>query len=136
MASGAMVLEVDKEGNLKLQVQATSLPAGVTLLSSPAPTVVAQKRTATKPKEVWGVAAGVTIDEIQVVDRIDIGRLPTVVVLAPSQALQFRWVKDPQTQPDAADDPIPGDGYRVSVKAQRSDGSYDWVRKFLVRINP
>jgi len=129
----AQVLEVDKEGNLRLQVQATSLVAGVTLLDSPAPTVIAQKRSGTDPED-WDVAAGVTIDTIEVVDRIDIRRLPSVVVLAERQAIQFRWKEDPQPQPDVTDDPIPGHNYRVSVKARRSDG-YDWVRKFPVRIN-
>jgi hypothetical protein len=131
----ARVLEVDKEGNLKLQVQATSLPNGVTLLEVPAPTVVAQKRVGTDPED-WVAATGVTIDQIEVTDRLDIRRLPTVVVLAASQAIQFRWKQDPDAQPDPDDDPVPGDNYRVSVKAQRSDGSYDWVRKFPVRINP
>lgn len=134
MAASSTCLEVDKEGNLKLQVQATTLPAGVTLLSDPAPTVQAQRRTKRDP-ETWAAAEGVTIDEITVTDRINIKRLPTVIVLASAQALQFRWKQDPDPQPSATDTPIPGNEYRVSVKARRSDG-YDWVRKFPVKVNP
>lgn len=131
----ALRLEVDKEGNIKLQVQATSLPSGVTLLDSPSPTVEAQKKTTSSEPEDWNAAAGVTIDQVAVTDRIDIRKLPTVVVLATDQAIQFRWKKDPDPQPDETDTPIPGDDYRVVVMAQRSDG-YDWVGKFPVRVRP
>lgn len=135
MANRSLVLEVDKEGNLKLQVQATTLPTGVTLLDTPAPTVEAQKKTAGSEPEDWNTAAGVTIDQIAVTDRIDIRKLPTVTVLAADQAVQFRWVKDPDAQPDETDDPVPGENYRVVVVARRSDG-YDWVGKFEVRVRP
>lgn len=137
MSDRSTILEVDKEGNLIFQVQARELPSGVTLKSSsPAPTVVAQKKTAGSDPEDWNAAAGVTIDQIAVVDRIDLAKLPEKVVLASAQAIKFRWKADPDPQPDETDSPVPGDGYRVVVVAERSDGEGDWVAKAAVRINP
>lgn len=137
MSDRSIILEVDKEGNLIFQVQATDLPSGVTLKSaSPAPTVVAQKKTAGSDPEDWNAAAGVTIDQIAVADRIDLAKLPEKVVLASAQAIKFRWKADPDPQPDETDTPVPGDGYRVVVVAERSDGEGDWVAKTSVRINP
>lgn len=126
-------LEIDKEGNLQLQVQATTLPDGVTLVGTPS--VEPQKRRAGRGEAAWALAAGVTIDQVAVVDRIDRRQLPTVVVLAAAQAVRFRWVADPDPLPDETDAPTPGDDYRVVIVASRSDG-YDWVGKFEVRIRP
>lgn len=132
MTSRSHVLQVDKEGNIKLQVQALGLPEDVTLSN---PSVEAQVKTGDDPV-TWDKATGVDIDQIAVTDRIDIRKLPTVVVLAPAQAVQFRWKKDPDPQPDPTDEPKPGDKYRVVVTANRSDGAIDWVGKPKVRVNP
>jgi len=129
----AQVLEIHKESDLVLQVQATDLPSGVTLS---APTVQAQKRTPKSDPQDWNVAAGVTINTISVVDRVDLTRLPAIVSLAAGQAVRFIWRADPDALPDETDEPTPGDNYRVVVTATRSDGLGDWVAKPSVRIHP
>ena len=125
------VLEWDKEGDGIRQVRfSDELPSGVTLS---APTVAVQKRTVGSDPEDWNTAVGVTVSGEVVVNAMDDADPP--VLIATDQAVQFQINQDTDPQPDETDDPVPGDNYRVVIKADRSDAG-DVVGKPPLRIMP
>lgn len=124
-------LEWDKEGDGVRQVRASDeLPTGVALTGTP--TVQVQKLTPGTSPEDWNAAAGIAVSGITIVNAVDDDG---TTLLGTNQAVQFQLDADPDAQPDETDNPIPGDNYRVVVKADRDDAG-DWVGKVDLVIHP
>jgi hypothetical protein len=127
------VLEWDKEGDGIRTVRASrELPAGVELTGTPSVRVDKRHSREGAEPEDWRREESITVSDVTIVDALaDDG----TTLIAANQAVQFQLDADTDTLPDKADNPIPGNNYRVVVICGRDDAG-DWVGKVPLRIHP
>ena len=123
--------EWNKQGDLDGHARFhDELPAGVTLS---APTAELHRRTATSPVTWAKITSGVTLTPT-VVDALSDQWVP--ISGGTSRAVRVVITKDPDAQPNVADEPTPGDNYRVMIIATRSDSVRPIARDVPLRIWP
>lgn len=110
------------------------LPGGVELDAVSAPTATLEQRTVSDP-ETWVDRTSEVTITATIVDALD-----PVTKLAVSggtnRGVRVVITADPDPQPDVTDEPEPGNHYRVTIAATRSDTSRPFARDVKLRILP
>lgn len=136
MSSRETRWEWNKQGDLDAHANwHHELPAGVTLSN---PSAQLQVRTGSRPED-WdivpstGEGAVVTISATVVTAMRD---KDTEETGGEGRGIRVVIAADPDPQPDATDEPVPGTGYRVMIIATRSDSGRPIAREVPLTILP
>lgn len=123
--------EWNKQGDLDHHARFhKELPPGVTLSS---PTAELHERTSDDPETWVKITSGVTITPT-VVNALD--NAWVAISGGTNRAVRVVITKDPDAQPNVADEPTPGDNYRIMIIATRSDSSRPIARDVPLVILP